>query len=240
MPNSDNTFEACPGHSGCVCKPIATNTIYRHKPTGLFYLEWTCLSGFCVIHEGGSHVHRVNLGTTDLKEAQLWGHEKYMELKEAQRGRWPRLTLVQPFSSGTYFIQASPAGPIKIGFSAQILKRLYSLYKFYRDHNVSLTLIGVLGEDREKELHALFKTSSLIGEWFCPTPDLVQFLKNHGITSLRSGFGSDRLMRLGKQPLSVKEIIDVIVRTHKVTTFRRKPRIPPCLANRFDSDAPDG
>lgn len=240
MPKSDSTFEACLGHNGCVWGSVVTNTIHRHKPTGLLYLQWMCLPDFCVIHPDGSRVHHVNLGTTDLKEAQLWSHEKYMELRAARRGRWPRLTLLQPFAAETYFVQAGPAAPVKIGSSTQVLKRLYSLYKFYRDHNVSLTLIGVLRENREKELHAIFKASRLIGEWFYPTPDLVQFLKDRGITPLPSSFGSNRFMRLGKQPLSVEEIIDVIVKTHKTVQFRRKPRIPPRITNRCDSDAPDG
>ena len=227
MPKSDSTFQACRGHNRCVCESNLTNTIYRHEPTRLFYLQWICLPDFCVIHPEGPHVHRVNLGTTDLKEAQLWSHEKYMELKEARRGRWPRLTLLQPFTAGTYFIQAGPAAPVKIGYSTQVLKRLYSLYKFYRDHNVSLTLLGTLGENCEKELHAQFKPLSLIGEWFYPAPDLVKFLKIHGITSLPDAFGGNRLMRLGKQPLTVGEIDNVITRTHKVAQFRRKPRIPP-------------
>lgn len=165
-----STFERVEGTTDTARGSLTANTIYRHKPTGMFYLDWMCLPGFCVIHPSGSHVHHVNLGTIDLQEAQLWSHEKYMELRAARRGRWPRLTLLQPFAAGTYFVQVGPAAPVKIGYSSQILKRLYSLCKFYRDHNVSLTLIGVLRENREKELHALFKARSLIGEWFYPTP----------------------------------------------------------------------
>lgn len=74
-----------------------------------------------------------------------------------------------------YFIQAEHGGPVKIGYSESIGKRLEQLQTSspYR-----LRVIGRMrgGRTREKELHERFEHSRLNGEWFDLTDELQQLI----------------------------------------------------------------
>jgi hypothetical protein len=76
-------------------------------------------------------------------------------------------------SRDVYFVQAGPAGLIKIGVSADVERRLAGL----RTHSpVPLSLLGVwpsAGKSGEQQLHARFAAHRLHGEWFQPSPDLL-------------------------------------------------------------------
>ena len=73
-----------------------------------------------------------------------------------------------------YFVQAYLGGPIKIGFTDNLTKRLSSLRSSNPEH---LVLLGVMEGDREveKRIHALFDQKQ--GEWFYPSPDLMAFIR---------------------------------------------------------------
>ena len=73
-----------------------------------------------------------------------------------------------------YFAQSMNGGPIKIGFSDDVDKRMSSL----RSSNPEpLILLGVMEGDRveEKKVHRLFKRKR--GEWFYDSPELREFIR---------------------------------------------------------------
>jgi hypothetical protein len=78
-----------------------------------------------------------------------------------------------------YFIQAGDGGAIKIGISDNPHKRLG---KIQTDCPHRLTILAIIdgGAALEAELHARFKASRGIGEWFSPTPDLLDFITGLG------------------------------------------------------------
>lgn len=43
-----STFERVEGTTDTARGSLTANTIYRHKPTGMFYLDWMCLPGFWI------------------------------------------------------------------------------------------------------------------------------------------------------------------------------------------------
>ena len=78
-----------------------------------------------------------------------------------------------------YFIQQGDNGPIKIGYSADPQRRLQSLSTA---SPYPLRLLGVVDGDMalEQALHHRFADHQLEGEWFAPTPDLLEFIANLG------------------------------------------------------------
>lgn len=91
--------------------------------------------------------------------------ERLVEQIEAQKAA----------SSLVYFIQAGLDGPIKIGHSRNVTKRLR---KLQMSSPVQLRLIHVEpgGELRERELHEQFATARTHGEWFNAVADLYAYL----------------------------------------------------------------
>lgn len=75
----------------------------------------------------------------------------------------------------TYFIQASKGGPVKIGRASCVSQRLRDLQC---SHSDELHIIGIIDEDREKELHERFAAIRLKGEWFDNTEELVVFMRS--------------------------------------------------------------
>jgi hypothetical protein len=67
-----------------------------------------------------------------------------------------------------YFIQSGPAGPIKIGTTVDLDRRLRSLQIA---HSVRLTVLGTVPGDavQEAALHAELAADRIRGEWFRPS-----------------------------------------------------------------------
>lgn len=80
-----------------------------------------------------------------------------------------------------YFIQAEN-GPIKIGITGNVEKRLVSL----KTHNpYDLTVLHVqlfddmvMAREQEKSLHHRFQGCRINREWFKPSPELMEFIEN--------------------------------------------------------------
>lgn len=72
-----------------------------------------------------------------------------------------------------YFIRCGETGRIKIGVSAAPLARLS---KMQVDSPSLLTMLGVEGggETRERELHERFAAFRTRGEWFAPSPEILE------------------------------------------------------------------
>jgi hypothetical protein len=74
-----------------------------------------------------------------------------------------------------YFVQAGPGGPIKVGWTLDIEQRLGSLRV---DNPEELTLLATAhgGLDVEQRLHQIFESTRIRGEWFRPSPKLMELI----------------------------------------------------------------
>lgn len=74
-----------------------------------------------------------------------------------------------------YFAQAGEGGPIKIGTSEQVERRIRSLQSSIPQ---PLRLLGTVlgGHARERELHRQFEALRIQGEWFRPEAPLLDFI----------------------------------------------------------------
>jgi hypothetical protein len=86
----------------------------------------------------------------------------------------------QEKSRSIYFAQAKTLGFIKIGAAADVVGRLKEIQTGCPDE---VELLGVIRDldcalRREGELHRRFAKSRHRGEWFHPTDDLLDFIKN--------------------------------------------------------------
>lgn len=74
-----------------------------------------------------------------------------------------------------YFVQAGDAGPIKIGYTGSLKRRLPHLQNGAHE---PLKVLGVRQGDQsdEKALHRRFDAHRLRGEWFRPDNEILAFL----------------------------------------------------------------
>lgn len=80
-----------------------------------------------------------------------------------------------PEGTGVYFIQGHTTRLIKIGYARNIAGRLTMLQCGSPD------LMSVIGYERapfsrERELHQMFSLARMHGEWFYPTPALLDYI----------------------------------------------------------------
>lgn len=76
-----------------------------------------------------------------------------------------------------YFVQAGDRGPIKIGISKNVNSRISSLQTA---NSKELVLLGIIesnaDENLEAKLHSLFAKDLARGEWFNPSPELLEYI----------------------------------------------------------------
>lgn len=82
-----------------------------------------------------------------------------------------------------YFIQQGNDGPIKIGHTTNVIRRLKSL-QIGNPNWLQVLATAHGGHPLESELHARFQHLRLIGEWFEPAPELITYIRN-----IKSAFG---------------------------------------------------
>jgi hypothetical protein len=89
-------------------------------------------------------------------------------------GQWKRTGKQQ-----VYFIRSSRSGLIKIGISSHPINRLRELRT-----SEPVELLGTLqgGRDKELALHKQFAEHRVHGEWFTPSPCLIEFIRSKGIS----------------------------------------------------------
>ena len=110
--------------------------------------------------------------------------EKYRKQKDLQEKRTALCVLIddpdikhKKLNSFVYFIQGENGGPIKIGLSQDVKKRLYALQIGHPDNLV--VLVDIPGDEVvELEMHKKFDDCRLRGEWFKPTDRLLAFIKS--------------------------------------------------------------
>jgi hypothetical protein len=90
--------------------------------------------------------------------------------------RGVEIFMLENLTGYIYFIQMDRIGPIKIGLSRDIGKRLYQLHS---GSPYPLRLLGFVpgNEDMEKRIHHNFDYIRLEGEWFLPHPLLLKSIK---------------------------------------------------------------
>jgi hypothetical protein len=79
-------------------------------------------------------------------------------------------------ASGTYFVQVGTDGPIKIGQTIDVQKRLSMLQT--GNHEEMRLLLVLPDRSAERELHRRFTSCRLRGEWFKPAPELLSFIRD--------------------------------------------------------------
>lgn len=80
-----------------------------------------------------------------------------------------------------YFVQSRLGGPIKIGLTTQLNQRLKQLQN---ESPIPLDIVGALHGDEQVEsaIHERFRKLQLHGEWFEPSKELVEFIREFGGT----------------------------------------------------------
>lgn len=81
-----------------------------------------------------------------------------------------------------YFVQAEDGGPIKIGWAQDVASRVRQLQV---GQSRRLRVIDAIKCSRtyERKLHRQFAASRLFGEWFEPTPELLELIEREGLRS---------------------------------------------------------
>jgi len=115
--------------------------------------------------------------------------EVYDQLEADRKARRKRETKEATL---VYFVRAQTVGLIKIGIAADPDQRLATLQVGSPDR---LTLLGVIAPPdaarTESDLHAAFHRERRHGEWFEPSPRLLDFIQQHAVTP--ATIRSDRL-----------------------------------------------
>jgi hypothetical protein len=110
---------------------------------------------------------------SDLKTRNLFGAIRDAALLLPGDERY---TTTEPC---VYFLQAGDDGPIKIGSTKNLLVRLRTLYAM---SPVPLKLLGIMkGEDAEQQCHIRLEAFRLHGEWFAPSPVVLDFIRENAV-----------------------------------------------------------
>jgi predicted GIY-YIG superfamily endonuclease len=77
-----------------------------------------------------------------------------------------------------YFVQGVDGGPIKIGFTTDVRRRLITIQAY---SPISLRLVALFSgrAEHEGKLHRMFQAERLHGEWFFPSPELLAIVRTH-------------------------------------------------------------
>jgi hypothetical protein len=82
----------------------------------------------------------------------------------------------------TYFLQAGVDGPIKIGSTKNLVVRLRTLCAI---SPVPLKLLGIIPRDVEEACHVQLGAYRLHGEWFSPSPAVLDFIREASMIPAR-------------------------------------------------------
>lgn len=119
------------------------------------------------------------------KDDPRWEDYKKKKLQQDKAKQYQEKTIkerafIKPvkndLSGFIYFIQGECGGPIKIGYTTDLVKRLSSLQTGYPDR-LELLLAFPGNRKHEKALHDKFEEYRLNGEWFRPAPKVLEKIK---------------------------------------------------------------
>lgn len=84
-----------------------------------------------------------------------------------------------------YFVQDGEDGPIKIGYSDDVVRRIAELsIGAHRELRVLLVISGEI--EQEKQLHDRFSFAHKKGEWFWPVNELLSFIDKYKLSMVES------------------------------------------------------
>lgn len=84
-------------------------------------------------------------------------------------------TASKPRRAFTYFFQSDQGGPIKIGVTGDVVRRLRMVQN---GHPYRLRVVGLMEGNHEVELFRRFAAHRLCGEWFRPMFELREFIRS--------------------------------------------------------------
>ncbi len=121
-----------------------------------------------------------------------------------------------------YFAQALAIGYIKIGFTRSPVKRLAQLKdSSYEDTKMLATMSG--GFKLEKSLHTKFADCRVFGEWFQPTPELLDYIKTVAIPfDSETAVAEEKLSISDYLPSKVRNELALLGERIRLARFRRK------------------
>lgn len=108
-------------------------------------------------------------------------------------------TGVDGIPSWVYFVQAGSDGPIKIGVSADPVRRLHLLQT---NHYAALSILGVIPGDQrlEAHLHVQFREWRIRDEWFEPVAELLDYIALASSEPPRKRDHVEIALRTGQHP----------------------------------------
>jgi hypothetical protein len=115
----------------------------------------------------------------------------------------------------TYFAQIGHDGPIKIGVTSDVKRRLKELQT-----NVPwrLRLLLVTDQYADYEIYHSFSASRMRAEWFYPTAELLAFIKNpHKLDSPTPETWADARRTYGTNLTFMRRVVDICI-----------DHLPPC------------
>lgn len=85
-----------------------------------------------------------------------------------------------------YFIQAGDtSGPVKIGYTKNLAAVRKSCAQTYNHMELHVLAEASGTRDQEKALHKRFERANIRGEWFEPSPEILELISaisDHGLT----------------------------------------------------------
>jgi hypothetical protein len=157
------TDRAWPARSRVTAKPEALAWARRHPGVPLPPTE----------PEEDVPEFQIRLRTPEEQAAYLAEEEARMAPIRAAQAERARLKARR----WVYFIQAGDTGPVKIGISGNVERRLGELQRMERQ---PLRVLATFEGNRsdEKSLHEMYAAHRIHGEWFNPAPEIIQNAHN--------------------------------------------------------------
>lgn len=135
-------------------------------------------SVYCEIHIDDHLPRCVSCSDRLIRSYGGFCRECFEENQASAPLRFQRQAIPRKRKGFVYFIRAKgdPSSPIKIGWTTNIIGRLEALQTGFPHE---LEVVGSTPGDiqREKDLHKRFSGLRLRGEWFSPSADLLEYIR---------------------------------------------------------------
>jgi hypothetical protein len=109
------------------------------------------------------------------RKAELLKEQRRQIAEQEEKQKAKEFLYHQRYPGFVYFIQGESGGPIKIGYSDDVVKRLKGLQTGYPD-NLKILFAYPGNQDDEKSIHEMLNSDRLRGEWFKPTETLFSVI----------------------------------------------------------------
>lgn len=147
-------------------------------------LEWHVAAGTVTDEESAAIGEEIN----EERSARVRAYRRVVELNEraqalTEEGAVWLGAFTQPGASGwtcpqprgwVYFVQVGDTGPVKIGVTGDVARRMAELQTGCA-WQLRLLAVAPAAPHTEAEMHAKFAPARFRGEWFVPAPEIVRF-----------------------------------------------------------------